>query len=608
MKPMSLNLSRFRKVREDGDTSTFQSHDAPHEITIAHKALPRDMRTYLKALPLYAADKADPEQALAPKMASGGKIADALKDKQKFKSDAPKEKMADAFKKRAHYADGAVDASQNDIPNPTPTTDDEASPQDNPPPPININIGTPNVGVSGDGAQGQNTQVPQAPHAQTPAQDANPQTPQQNPNLDQAQAQLNQLQGGAPEAKSPELSAQNLPSVNEGPGFLQGYQQKAEGLREQAQATGALGTKEAAIEQKRADALDDIAGNYEKAYGITNKLREESVNNIQNNQVDPNAYWDNHSKFFTGLGLLIGGFNPGNRPNSTLQFLNQAIQRDTYAQKINLGSQESILSQNMQMFGNLKAATDFTNVLKQDWAASKLRQAAAKAQNPLQAAKFNQDAGQLEMESAKALIPLSAMQGAFQSMRQGTDPSPILPSLRLAAPEYSKSIEDHLYPGEGYSDKPIPPDVSNSIQKQRNILIKTQRLQDWIDSNTVKGQLSPAHRGEGEALAAELAQFYRQGTGASTSESEQKTIGSFIDQKPGGFLSAYINDPKLHALSGSMKDSVNTIHNAYGFHPFTNTQGARIPTEAPTQNVPHGTIQNKSGVPYRKVPGGWQPI
>jgi hypothetical protein len=636
MKPLSLNMDRYRKVADDGEKSTLEQHDTGHTITIAHKALPREQRNYLRALPLYSADHADPEQA---KMAKGGRINSSYGDAIEERGDKEREaedkdinsnpkykkqvaqalqskydkdikprgdkKLSDAM--RAHYDEGTPDepVSKDDSPTPGAT-------------PININIG-PQSAVPTQ-AQPTNQIASQAEEPKKQEEEKElpmpieappmaPEPPQAgtSDSLTDAQRQLDAMQGkGPPPSDAQPASAQEInPTAPETPTYLGGVGQEYKGLAQRAQAQGALGATSAPLEDQAARDRAQLAAHTQEQYNTLNQERLANAQDVRNGLVNPNKYWDNHSKLRTGLGLILAGFNPTNRPNAALEFLQNNIQRDTEAQKANLGAREDILAHTMQQFGNSKASTEFVNVLKTDQVAAELRAAAARSQNAQQAAGFNTLAGQLQQASAQKMLPLAAMQGAFQAMRSGTDPSQMLPGLRSVQPEMAKAIEEHLYPGEGYSDVPLSEDVRNKLTSQSNILKKTNTLQNWIDSNTIGGQFSPAHRGEGEALALELQQAYRQGINASTSESEQGLINKFISQSPGGFLSSYMNDPKLKAVSSSIKDNMDIVKAQHGFHPFAGAQTQQaMNNQQQLAQAATAPMQTQEGKGFRKM---WSP-
>ncbi len=77
MKPLKLNMSKFKKIAEDKKSTTLRHADG-HSLVIAHGGLSGDNRNALKALPLNVADAADAGEAGAikeqTKMSDGGDV------------------------------------------------------------------------------------------------------------------------------------------------------------------------------------------------------------------------------------------------------------------------------------------------------------------------------------------------------------------------------------------------------------------------------------------------------------------------------------------------------------------------------------------------------
>lgn len=616
MKPMSLNMSRYRKIAEDGEKSTLEQHDTGHQITIAHKALPRDQRNYLKALPLYSEDHADPVQSKA-NLADGGEVknvprgtfdVNALKKKKPNKmSAALKEKYETVPRgtmNKAHYDQGTPDkpvsAQDASEPNPSPSEPNPAPSMPNPSAstPININIGTPTTA--------QNAVTPQVSQPQA----ASP--PQQDSGLSTAASQINALQGNAPQPTSPEAAPQlntNMSNMS----FPEGVQREATGLGQIAQATGALGQAQAPIEDQAAKNYAENAQRVQSNYQDISQQIQHLTNDVNANLVNPNKYWDNHSKIATGLGLIIAGFNPTNRPNAALEFLQNNIQRDTQAQMSNLGAKEDVLNHYYQMFGNNLAASEFVNASKEHQVASQLRAAAARSQNAMQAGIFNQEAGKLEQASSQRLIPLAMQQGAMQGMRNGTDPSQILPYLRASGEvgeKLAQGIEQHSFPsgtwgGGGSTDRPVPQATIDKIAAQSNILQKVERLRQFQQQETLGQKLDPATRAEGDLLAGEVLQYYSQGTDVGVSEGGREHVKQILKlDHPNGLFADYMNDPKLRALEQSIGDSIQNTKNSFNFHPYNGTPASQSQVAAPNpqpQGATPSEIQMKDGKPYKPV-------
>lgn len=71
MKPLSFNMSKFKKIKGDEKSSTFK-HDDGHLMTIAHSALSPSYAKSFRDLPAATQDAADAGEANATKMADGG--------------------------------------------------------------------------------------------------------------------------------------------------------------------------------------------------------------------------------------------------------------------------------------------------------------------------------------------------------------------------------------------------------------------------------------------------------------------------------------------------------------------------------------------------------
>lgn len=639
-------MDRYRKVAEDAATSTLQQHDTGHTVTIAHKALPREQRSYLKALPLYSADKADPEQAHAKSLSQGGKVnpsyGDAIEtrgDKEKMGESEDvnsnpkyKEQVAQTLQSkyykdnkkprgdqklsqamRAHYDDGTPNepVSKSDAPNPSAT-------------PININIGGGGSGPMPQAVQSPNLlpqvakeQLQAPPQQVAPQQEEELPVPQEAPplqpgqgdaSLSDAQKQIDQLSGKmTSQTDAQPESAQQLNTQGPAePSYLGGVGQEYKGLVQGAQAAGALGQEQAGIEHQAIRDRQALMKHTQDAYDVLNTERLKNESDVRNGQVNPAKYWDNHSKTMTGLGLILAGFNPTNHPNGALEFLQHNIAQDIEAQRANLGSKENLLAHTIQQFGNARAGADFANVILTDQVAAKIREAAGKAQNAIQAGQLNNMAGQLQQSSAQKMVPLSAMQGAFQAMRNGVDPSQMLPGLRLAQPEMAKTVEEHHLPGIGATGVPVTPAVRDQFLAKQQLNDRLNDLYQWSASHSgeIKG-LNQNDINTGMTKAANVQNLYRDAmNGGVFKKGEQEFIGSIIDSDPTKFFNSVRVLPQLQEAINGNNASLDVLKHAYQVTPYSNAVKPATPSTPATDT---SQIQMKDGKPYRKVPGGWVP-
>lgn len=555
MKNMNLNMDRYHKVATDGKTSTLKQHDTGHTITIAHSALPREQRAYLNALPLYSDDQAKPEKP-------GARVAQALKQ---------------------HYAAGTDDAEA--------------------PPPININIGG-----GGGGATPEQMPLPTSPEdeqAQELTRDAI--ADNDNRNTGDRMAHVHDAPQTPPPTAAaaveqpapPPTEASPPPPTSEPPnGLAQPYQQQVQGLQEEAKAKGVLGQKEETLYNKDYLNQQDIQENFKQAYSQYNKELESSLNDVKNGYVKPEQYWDNHSKIATGIGIILAGFNPTNRPNAAIEFLKSNIDRDTQAQAVNLSAKNNLVSHNLQKFGNLKDAMLVANATKATQLADQLHAAAAQATNPLEKARFDQMAGQLGQAYVPQAMAMNLKQAMMQNAQKGGDPSSMLPMLDQLDPEKAAALRKRLVPGLGVATVDVTPEVRGKLVSSTELQNSIEDLEKFRQANKgaiLKGDLTALQTGQSKVM--NLQQLVREAQlNTVFRESEKPLLKKFVDDDPTSIFSDFTLKPQLHELSRTNQANLNTLKSQYGLP---------VSAQAPAVAAPaQSDIQMKDGVPHHLVSYG----
>lgn len=92
---------------------------------------------------------------------------------------------------------------------------------------------------------------------------------------------------------------------------------------------------------------------------------DQRAKDVADHKFDANRIWhnmSNGSKAVTAVGILLSGIGSGlsGQPNLALKMLDDMTQRDMEAQKADLGKKESLLSENLKRYGNMKAAEHAT--------------------------------------------------------------------------------------------------------------------------------------------------------------------------------------------------------------------------------------------------------
>lgn len=405
---MKVNLKGWIKTKDHEDHALFKNSQG-HELKIAKKPLSPKMRGELAALP----------------MAEGGNPK--LEESKKLPA---KPKM---------LAEGG-DVSQDDQPQQ----------------PATVNI---NVGGGGGGGQPQIPSQfinPEAgappPGAVTPAAPSSPDIYGVNPEeqakmrMQQAATAMPTQQASAGASTPPQASpvavapqpgqptAGEVPSPQQPPSMMGGYQKEMAGFNAEANAEGQEGKEQAAALQNQVVKQQNAAQQYQSNYNSLEQERQAFMSDLQKQHIDPNHYVgskDTIGKVSTAIGLILGGMGGGllGQENPALKFLNAQIDRDIEAQKVNMGNTHNLLSANLHQFGNMRDAADMTRVMQSDIIANQLKMAAAKAQDPMAKARALKAAGQLEMSAAPTFQQLAMRQTLMNGGGELTkaDPATFVP-------------------------------------------------------------------------------------------------------------------------------------------------------------------------------------
>lgn len=371
-----------------------------------------------------------------------------------------------------------------------------------------------------------------------------------------------------------------------------GYQNKMAGINQQATAQGQLGQQQAQVLDKNIEQQNVAKNSYLQSYQDLENERQAHMQDIKDGYIDPQKYWDNHSKVASGIGMILAGFNPTNSPNAAMNFLKFQMEQNLQSQAHNLNAKQNLLSANLHQFGNLRDAMDMTRMMQNDIMGHELQSAAAKAQTPMAKASALQAAGQLQMESApmfqqfalrRAMMNLSNAQpgnsGAIDHM---------LGYMRVVNPEMAKEMQSRYVPGVGLASISVPDAVRSEMTAKQNFQVALSRLADWTKQNS--GSISPSRIGEGRAMAANVQNLYREAiNGGVFKKGEQEFLSGIVDAHPDKFFNSIRVMPKLNEVMKENDQSMNVQRRSYG-----------LPQAQPSQPQ----YKTVNGVKYMRGPSG----
>lgn len=432
--------------------------------------------------------------------------------------------------------------------------------------------------------------IQQAPPQQPPAPVVQPPAPLPQPNAKQIEE--TQQAAGTPTLQS------DIANVNNPMGLAtQGFANEIQAERAKATATQGLASGESNALAQDAAAKQRAFAKFQNTYDILSKERLAHIQDINNGHIDPNAYWKDHSKIATGLGMILAGFNPAGSPNAAIDFLKFQMDRNLDAQKANLNSKNNLLNANLQQFHNINAATEMTRLMQNDVITNQLNQAATEAKTPLAKAAAQAAIGQIQMESAQRFRQLAMTQSIMGLAAKGDPQSEeefraMTSMMRmLGMGEVAKDMESKRIPGIGTASREVPADVLKQISSSKavNDLMNTS-LEFSAQHRGLLDKLNPAEIAKAHTIQGQLIGAIKQAQHDGVYKpTEAEFLTSQIGGSPAAFFSKMSSEPKIRQLQTVKQQEMNELLSPYGI---------KAP-QLPTQQQPQ-TVQGKDGRMYRR--------
>lgn len=323
------------------------------------------------------------------------------------------------------------------------------------------------------------SQVPQSPMVEAPQQQA----PMPQQGLDQ-----------------PALGQPGFDISKADPNALanQGLQQAFDANQTGAKAAQDLAITNEKIARDQLAVKQRVQADYDTQLKAIETERQHHIADIQAGYIDPQKYWNNHSKIATAIGIILAGFNPTNRPNAAIEFLKYQMDQNIEAQRQNLSAKQNLLSANLRQVGNLRDAVEMTRIMQNDIVSQELQAAAAKAQNPVSAAAAMQAASQLNM-TASGLAQQMAQRRTIAQLTatKNQNPDAYLMAMQQIDPKRAADESQLLVPGVGFARS----------SDDAKILKETVYRRDSIKNNSAKAIEMIKKYGTYEALGPHNATF-----------------------------------------------------------------------------------------------------
>lgn len=401
-------------------------------------------------------------------------------------------------------------------------------------------------------------------------------------------------------AQAAQPQPQGLPgagSSHDPEGMLaSGFNQRMAGINQAADVAGKLGQQQAEVLDKNIENKNIAEQTFKRNYQELENERQAHMQDIKEGYINPEKYWDNHSKIATGIGMILAGFNPTNSPNAAVNFLKMQMDQNLHAQEQNLNAKHNLLSANLRQFGNMKDATDMTRLMQNDIMTHELQSAAAKAQSASSKAAALQAAGVLQMEAAP-LFQQFAMRRAMMNLAQnGATPGAVdhmLGYMRVINPEMAKEMESRYVPGIGLASTPLDQGIRKEMISKDQLNTAGRDLFKYSQTHTNLVPGTPEYN-HGVTKAMAFQQMVREGLlGTVFRESEKPLLEKFVKENPAGAFKAFKTQPQLKAILESNEMGLNSIKRNYG-----------LPVSSPNPIQEQPQIKTVNGVKYQRGPNG----
>ena len=341
---------------------------------------------------------------------------------------------------------------------------------------------------------------------------------------------------------------------------------------------------------------------------------------VMSGMIDPEKFWDNHSKIASGIGMILAGFNPTTAPNAAVNFLKFQMEQDLKAQQENLGAKNNLLKATITQYGNVRDGVQAYRAMQAATLGAQLAKSAATAASPMAKAAALQAKGQIDQAGAQFLGPLSIRQAVMNTKRSilGQDGGAYdeakvrgqLNALRMYDPEGAKQLEQLHVPGVGVAENPVPENVRQNI-------VNTKALNDLFNKslefsaqhggiNAAKEMLNPIERQKvlnqartiQSQLIGQIKQAQHDGV-YKTSEAEY-LLGQ-VGGDSSSFLANMNSTPQIKQLMAIKQGEYNQLLSTYGLKP------QQLP-QSNNQQSPAPEIRNYGGEKYQRVQGGWKKV
>lgn len=321
-----------------------------------------------------------------------------------------------------------------------------------------------------------------------------------DPNIPENQASENisdqRLQEDPQREPAAQQNIQSQPVVQQegpGPSISSAYESEKRANLAGAKAIGEQGQKEAAATYEAGQKIEELPTQNDIVEN--NRQKSQSLfDAYQKQELDPDKYWENHSKIAAGVAMILGGAGIGaNGVNPGVEAVNLGINREIEKQKNSQEQKMNLWKMNRQALGDDLSANLATQNQYLVGFKFKLDKAAAEAKGPIALAAAQAANSKIDQALAINYNKMALHAGLTQRAGDGSEQSFVnnLNNAHQYAPELAKDAQSKYIPGVGVSKIPLAPEDRSSITSLDNLEKQLDRAVDFAKTNgtTLPGQV-----------------------------------------------------------------------------------------------------------------------
>lgn len=293
-----------------------------------------------------------------------------------------------------------------------------------------------------------------------------------------------------------------------------------------------------------------------------------------NKELNPDHYWEDHSKVGAGIGVLLGGLGQvlGADKNGGLEAIKEGINRDIDAQKNSQDQKMNLWKMNREALGSDEAANLATQNQLYTGLKYKIDQAASQAKGPIAIARAKAANAAIDQKIQVNNSLLGLHKGLSNQAGGGSEQEFInnLNTAQRVSPEMAKEAQSKYLPGIGVSTKPLSPAEQGSLMAYKDLDMAIEDARKFAIENPNGAAPGTLNSSLAEQKRSEILRQLQKISGLRPNDHIWKSFEEDVPSlKRGTFFGLAAGaDPKLEELQKTVRSKRQNSMVSNGIIPF----------------------------------------